>query len=351
MPRAGYRTPMPAPVLLHHPASLEHDPGPHPEHPARIAAVERELAGRDWVGWEPRPSPEVDRVTLERVHPAAYVDALEALCAAGGGALDPDTIVSRGSWSAALRGAGAAVEVVDLLLGGDAPRSAASAHRPPGHHALAARAMGFCLFNNVAVAARHAVDAHGLERVLVLDWDVHHGNGTNDLFHDTAQVLFASVHQWPLYPGTGAADDVGRGAGAGYTVNVPVPARSGDATWVSVLEHVVRPLARAYEPQLVLVSAGYDAHADDPLAGCSVSDAGFAALAASVRALAAEAQAPLGVVLEGGYDVRALARCFARTLEIVGAEDPPPPPEPDVDPVAAAARRRLERWWPALAGA
>ncbi len=341
---------MTAPVLLRHAASLGHDVGPHPERPGRLVAVERELAARDWAGFEPRDSRPAERAVLERVHPAAYLDALEALCASGGGALDLDTLVVPGSWPAALHGAGGAVEVVDLLLDGGAP-CAASAHRPPGHHALAARAMGFCLLSNVAVAARHALDAHGLERVLVLDWDVHHGNGTNDLFHDTPEVLFASMHQWPLYPGTGAADDVGRGAGAGFTVNVPVPGGSGDATWTSVLEHVVRPLARAYEPQLVLVSAGYDAHADDPLGGCRVSDAGFAAMTASVRALAADAGAPLGFVLEGGYDVDALARCFALTLEAAAAADAPAPPEPEVDPLAAAARRRLERWWPALAGA
>ena len=343
---------MPAPVLFHHPSSLAHDPGPHPEQPARIVAIERELSARDWVGWEPRESSVAPRSSLEAVHPARYLRFIEELCAAGGGAIDIDTAVSEGSWEAALHAAGGACDVVDLVLGApsasDGPPVAASAHRPPGHHAEPGRAMGFCLISNVAVAARRALDTHGLERVLVLDWDVHHGNGTNDIFHATDQVLFASIHQWPLYPGTGPASDVGTGAGEGYTVNMPVPGGSGDETWVSLVEHVVRPLARAYGPELVLVSAGYDAHADDPLAGCRVTDDGYAAMAASARALADELGAPLGIVLEGGYDVDALARSFARTLEVAGGGVPPTPPDVPVHPLAAEALARLEPRWGAL---
>ncbi|HEU4977578.1 MAG TPA: histone deacetylase [Solirubrobacteraceae bacterium] len=331
-------------VLLRHASSLAHETGAHPERPARIEAIDAELRARDWLGWEVRDSPQAARPALEAVHPAAYLDALEAFCARGGGALDMDTVASAGSWEAALHSAGGAVALVDLLLGGEA-RAGASAHRPPGHHAEAARPMGFCLLSNVAIAARHALAAHRLERVLILDWDVHHGNGTNDILHDTDAALFVSIHESPLYPGTGPASDVGDGDGEGYTVNLPVPGGSGDEVFCSLVEHVAVPLARVYEPQLVLVSAGYDAHADDPLAGCTVTDGGFAAMAASVRRVADELEVPLGVVLEGGYELGALARSFAATLEVVGADEPPPAPEPEVHELATRARERLaERW-------
>jgi len=342
---------MPAPVLLRHASSADHDPGPHPEQPARIVAIERELVRRGpGLGWETRDSSAASRDVLETIHPAPYVSFIEALCASGGGQIDLDTAVSRGSWLAACHGVGGACDAVDLLLGGDGPGAAASAHRPPGHHAEPDRAMGFCLFANIAIAARRALDVHGLERVLVVDWDVHHGNGTNDIFRGSDQVLFASIHGSPLYPGTGPASDVGIGRGEGYTVNLPVPAGSGDETWVSLVEHVVRPLARAYEPQLVLVSAGFDAHVDDPLAGCRVSDAGFAAMAASARLLAEDVGAPLGIVLEGGYDLAALARCFADTLEVAGGATTPAAPDLPVHPLATEALARLVARWPALSG-
>jgi acetoin utilization deacetylase AcuC-like enzyme len=342
---------MPAPVLLRHASSVDHDPGPHPEQPARIVAIERELVRRGpQLGWEARDSSSATREVLETVHPAQHVSFIEALCASGGGQIDLDTAVSSGSWAAACHGVGGACDAVDLLLGGDGPAAAASAHRPPGHHAERDQAMGFCLFANIAIAAQRALDVHGVQRVLIVDWDVHHGNGTNDIFRGTDQVLFASIHGSPLYPGTGPAGDVGTGRGEGYTVNMPVPAGSGDETWVSLVEHVVRPLARAYEPQLVLVSAGYDAHADDPLAGCRVSDAGFAAMAASARLLAEDVGAPLGIVLEGGYDLGALARCFADTLEVAGGQATPAAPHLPVHPLATEALSRLVTRWPALSG-
>jgi acetoin utilization deacetylase AcuC-like enzyme len=347
---AGYRTRVPSGVLLSHPSSLAHDTGEHPERADRIVAVERELAARDWLGWERRASQAATRAQLEAVHPAAYVSGIHELVASGGGPIDADTITSPGSWEAAVHAAGGAVQVVEMVLGGTAP-VAASLHRPPGHHAEVARAMGFCLMNNVAVAARHALDAHGVGRVLILDWDVHHGNGTNDIFHATDEVLFVSIHESPLYPGTGPASDVGSGAGEGYTVNLPVPGGSGDAAWCSLVEHVVVPLARAYEPGLVLVSAGFDAHADDPLASCTVSEDGFATMAGSVARMAAEVGAPVGVVLEGGYDVDALARSLAATLEVLGADAPPPAPDLALHTLAAAAAQRLADRWPGLAAA
>jgi acetoin utilization deacetylase AcuC-like enzyme len=287
------------------------------------------------------------RDSLEAVHDPAHVDRIERFCASGGGMIDLDTVASRGSWDAALHAAGGVVALVDALLGGEA-RAGASLHRPPGHHATRARAMGFCLFNAVAVGAQHALDAHALERVLILDWDVHHGNGTNDIFHASDRVLFASIHESPLYPGTGPAADTGSGAGEGFSVNLPVPGGSGDETWCSLVEHAVVPLARAYRPQLVLVSAGFDAHLDDPLAGCAVGDAGFAAMAGSVRRLADELGVPLGVVLEGGYELGALARSLTAVLEVVGAPQAPASPELAVHPLAAGAVERLAGGWPAL---
>jgi acetoin utilization deacetylase AcuC-like enzyme len=318
---------MAAPVLFSHPSSLQHDPGPHPEQPARMVAIERALEARGGLGLERRESPEATRAQLEAVHPARLVNGIQELCASGGGAIDADTVVSPGSWEAALHAAGGAAAAVDAVLAADGPRLAVSVHRPPGHHAEARRSMGFCLFNNVAVAARHARDAHGIERVLILDWDVHHGNGTQDVFYETDEVLFASIHQWPLYPGTGAAGETGHGAGAGYTVNLPVPPGAGDAVFSSLVEHVVVPLGRAYRPGLILISAGYDAHVDDPLADCRVTDEGYADMAASVRALGDELGVPVGVVLEGGYDLGALSRGFVATLEVLAREGEVPAPQ------------------------
>jgi len=339
---------MSRPVYLSHPASLEHDTGAHPERAARIVAIEQELARHDWFGMERIEAPRVAAETLTAVHPARYVRGIEELCAAGGGAIDADTIVVEASYEAALRAAGGAVRLVDLLLSGEAS-TGLSALRPPGHHAEPSRAMGFCLFDNVAVAAQHALDAHGLERVLVLDWDVHHGNGTNAAFHATPAVLFVSLHEWPLYPGTGPASDVGSGAGAGYTVNVPVAAGSGDALYASLLEHVVAPLALSYRPQLILISAGFDAHRDDPLACVELTTGGFAALTGTVRRLAAELEVPVGAVLEGGYNLTALAASTAAMLRVLTAPDPPTATDVLLVPQAQAAAARLAEHWPALA--
>jgi len=338
-----------APLLLRHPSSREHDTGAHPERVERIVAVERALESRDWLGWEVRESPVVEPDALRAIHPDRYVETIAEVCAAGGGALDVDTIVSERSYDAALHSAGGAVALVDALLG-DGRRAGASLHRPPGHHALSARAMGFCLFNNVAVAAQRALDRWGAERVLIIDWDVHHGNGTNDIFHASAEVLFVSIHESPLYPGTGPASDRGSGPGEGFTVNLPVPAGSGDAAWCSLIEHIVVPLGLEHHPAIVLLSAGYDAHARDPLATCRVTREGYARMAASVRALADDLGVPLGVVLEGGYDLEALAESVVATLEVVGADTSPDLAPVALDPLAGEAAGRLADRWP-LVGA
>ena len=347
-------------VFLEHPTSLEHDtamhPGQaaitmHPEQPSRIVAIERALSARDWLGFERVLAPAVDRSVLTAVHPERYVASIERTCAAGGGLLDADTVVSERSFEAALHAAGGAVRMVELLLDGEAS-AAFSSHRPPGHHALPSQAMGFCVFNNIAVAARYALDVRHLERVMILDWDVHHGNSTNQVFHASNQVLFVSIHQSPLFPGTGPADDVGEGEGRGFTVNLPVLAGSGDEIWVSLVEHVVVPLAHAFEPQLMLVSAGYDAHRDDLLADCAVTEEGFAAMARAVCGACESLAAPVGGALEGGYALGALGRSVALTLQafstpasVAGSARAP---ETGVTPIARAARDRLAEWWPQL---
>jgi acetoin utilization deacetylase AcuC-like enzyme len=292
-----------APVLLQHPSSLEHDTGPHPEQPARIVAIERELERRDDIGFQRISSPAVELETLRAVHPERHIDLVRRAAEGGGAQIDADTVVSAGSFEAALHACGGAVSLVDRLLDGSAP-TGFSIHRPPGHHAEPARAMGFCLFNNIAVAAQHALDAHGLERVMIVDWDVHHGNGTNDIFSAEPRVLFTSIHQAPLYPGTGPASDVGSGQGRGFTVNLPVAPGSGDEVFGSLVSDVVVPLARAYDPQLLLISAGFDAHHEDPLADCTVTESGYAAMTRSLTSL----EVPVGAVLEGGYALSALAR-------------------------------------------
>jgi acetoin utilization deacetylase AcuC-like enzyme len=339
------------PVFLHHPSSLEHDTGSHPEQPARIVAIERELERRGWIGFERVSSPVVDHSALTAVHTEAYVASIEAASARGGAQLDLDTVVSQGSFEAAQHAAGGAVRLVDLLLDGSAP-CGFSAHRPPGHHAERARGMGFCLFNNVAVAAQHALDGRHAERVMILDWDVHHGNGTNDTFHVSDRVLFLSIHQSPLYPGTGPATDLGAGDGQGFTVNLPVPVGSGDAVYRSLVDHVAVPLARAFAPQLVLISAGFDAHREDPLANCQVTDAGFAAMTRSMRRVCDELQVPVGAVLEGGYALDALARSVAVTLEALGAPagvaESSAADSVAVTPLAREALTRLTPWWAGL---
>ncbi len=335
------------PVFIEHPSSLEHETGAHPERPARLEAILRELDDRGGLGFERLDSPPVEPDVLRSVHPVEYVSALEEVSSRGGGQLDLDTVMSAGSFNAAAHAAGGAVQLVDLLLSGQAPVGF-SAHRPPGHHATQARAMGFCLFNNIAVAARYAIDRRGLRRVMIFDWDVHHGNGTNDIFHATDEVLFVSVHQSPLYPGTGGAADLGTGDGLGFTINLPVPPHSGDDVYCSLVDHVVVPLLRTFEPELVLISAGYDAHAEDPLAECLVTEAGFAAMTRMLRRACAELGVPLGCVLEGGYALSALARSVMATLEALTAPlqrrlEPVP-----VAPLAAEARKRLAPLWPAL---
>ncbi|HXV05248.1 MAG TPA: histone deacetylase [Solirubrobacterales bacterium] len=310
-------------VGLHfsHPACLAHDPRAqmphHPDSPERLRAIERRLAERDWLGWERREAPAATEAELELVHSRRHVEAIRDLCLAGGGAIDPDTYVGEASWEAALRAAGAACAMTRALLAGEA-RAGFCAVRPSGHHAEPDRAMGFCLFDNVAVATGLAIRELGVKRVFVLDWDVHHGNGTVEAFRERADVLVAGIHQAGIYPGSGPRSDTGSGPGEGYTINLPVPAGSDEEQWLALLEHVVVPAAIEFEPQLVLVSAGFDAHRADPLAGCLLEAGSFGRMAGRVRELADSLGAPVGAVLEGGYEPEALAESVEATLAALG---------------------------------
>jgi acetoin utilization deacetylase AcuC-like enzyme len=339
---ADYGIRIATPLYFRHASSLEHDTGPHPEGPGRIPAIERAMSEKDWLGFELRDAPEATVEQILGVHPQEHIAHVRRSCERGV-ALDPDTITSPGSWSAALHAVGGPVAMVDALLGGET-RLAFSGLRPPGHHAETSAAMGFCLFNNIAVAARHALDAHGLSRVFVLDWDVHHGNGTNEIFHETSAVLFASLHQWPLYPGSGPLEDVGGGEGEGFSLNLPMPPGSGEDEWLSIAQHVVMPAAREFEPQLVLVSAGFDAHRADPLANCVLETRSFAELAAHVRELAAALDVPVGVVLEGGYDLDALGSSVVATLGSL-ANGTEPPRAVERDALSERAASAIGRYW------
>ena len=323
-------------LYVHHPSSYEHDTGAHPENAGRLLAIEAELERRGWLGLERVEAPEARREQLLRVHELDYLRAIEAFAVKGGGMIDADTTASERSWDAALHAAGGAAWAAEALLAG-ADRFALCALRPPGHHAERARAMGFCLLNNVAVASAHALEACGAERVLVLDWDVHHGNGTETIFAASPALLYASIHQSPLYPGTGPASYEGEGAGAGFTVNMPVPPGAGNPEFCALVEHVVGPIARAWRPDLLAISAGYDAHRDDPLADCRVDEDGYATMAATMRALAEELEVPVLVCLEGGYAPGGLARSVAATVLALSGEVEPQPADP------ARARDYVER--------
>ncbi len=293
------------------PVFAEHDTGPgHPERASRLRAVNdgirRSKVADAVVVLERR---EAGREELERVHRADYLDSLEERCAAGGGFLDSDTVVSRGSWRAALAAAGAGLAAVDGLRRGEAD-AAFLAVRPPGHHALPDRAMGFCLINNVAVTA--AALASGGERVCVVDYDAHHGNGTQHVFFADSRVAYASLHEWPLYPGTGRLDETGTGRAAGTTCNVPLPAGATGDVYLMALDEVVEPFVERFAPDWLLVSAGFDAHRDDPITGLGLSAGDFADVTARVAGMAPRGR--LIAFLEGGYDLAGLRHSVQAAL-------------------------------------
>jgi acetoin utilization deacetylase AcuC-like enzyme len=334
-------------LYLQQPSSFWHDPRAHvpqhPDTPQRLGAVEAAMAAAGWLGCEPVEAPAATTSELELVHTRKHVQTVVELCAAGGGSIDADTFVGEASFIAALYAAGAGCEMVRALVRG-ASSSAFCAVRPAGHHAAQDLAMGFCLFNNIAIAAELAIQELGVGKVLILDWDVHHGNGTAEIFRRRADVLFASIHQWDLFPGTGALNDPGSGSGVGYTINVPVPKGSDDEVWLSVLEHVIVPAAREFEPELVLISAGFDAHRADPLGGCLLESSSFAQMACQVRDLASDVGAPVGAVLEGGYDTAALAECVLATVAALNGEGTSESIAPDPE-ITSRVAAQVGRFW------
>jgi acetoin utilization deacetylase AcuC-like enzyme len=297
-------------ALFTHPDCLGHDTGPgHPERPDRLRAILAALAGDEFATLDRREAPLADAAAIARAHPAEYVRAIMGLDPGPGEVvqLDPDTSLRAGSLQAALRAAGAGIAAVDAVLGGEVDR-AFCAVRPPGHHAERARPMGFCVFANVAIAARHAQATWGLQRVAIVDFDVHHGNGTQDIFRADASVFFASSHQMPLYPGTGDPSETG----AGNIFNAALPEGAGGAAFLRAWQQQLIPALEDFRPELLLVSAGFDAHRRDPLAGLAVDTDDFGAL---TEALCRAAQNSCGgrvvSLLEGGYALQALAASVA----------------------------------------
>jgi acetoin utilization deacetylase AcuC-like enzyme len=318
--------------IVEDPRYREHrGPAGHPERPDRLSAVHAAIAARE---------PELKRIAarvasdekLLRVHTRAHLAAISDAARQAPTQLDPDTYVSPASEQVARLAAGGAIELAKRVARGELHNGLAAV-RPPGHHAEAGQAMGFCLFNNAAVAAEALRAEEGLERILILDWDVHHGNGTQHCFEADRDVLYASTHQFPHYPGTGAAIEAGRDAGLGATVNVPMPAGCGDAEHVGALHRVLVPVAHSFQPEFLLVSCGFDAHRDDPLAAMQVSETGYRDMAELTRALAEEiCGGRLVVLLEGGYAPSGLEEGTRAVLDALLDPDPTPPPVPELTP-------------------
>jgi acetoin utilization deacetylase AcuC-like enzyme len=307
---------------VYDPIFLAHDLRGHPENAQRLVRITRLLEETGTLARLTHlPVREISAEELAWNHTPEYVDLVRRTAERGGGHLDLDTFVATGSYEAALKAAGGLIDLTAAVLEGRLDNGFGLV-RPPGHHALRSRGMGFCLFNNVALAAYAAIETHGLERVLIVDFDVHHGNGTQDSFDHDPRVLYFSTHQYPHYPGTGHWQEIGRGDGHGTTANVPLSAGVGDAGYNLIFEDFLWPLSERYLPQLVLVSAGFDAHWSDPLAGMTLSITGYAQLARNLKSLAeALCNGKLVFTLEGGYNLDVLSYAVLNTFKVLLGDD------------------------------
>ncbi len=302
--------------VVYDPLYLEHIPPPvHPERPERVRSVVLHLKECGvWNQCVPIPPAAATEDELRAVHAQKHLDHVRSVCQQGGGQLDEgDTHASRRSFDVALLAAGGVLRAIDAVARKDVA-NAFCIVRPPGHHAEVDRPMGFCLFNNIAVGARYAQSRHGMKRVAVLDWDVHHGNGTQHIFEEDSSVFYMSLHQYPFYPGTGARSETGTGPGKGFTLNIPLPAGTGEAQYLRAFDDEIVPALKSFSPDLLMISAGFDAHRDDPLAQMELSDASYAAMTRRVITIA-----PIISVLEGGYDLHALPRSVEQHLRALGA--------------------------------
>ncbi|MFC2001410.1 histone deacetylase [Chloroflexota bacterium] len=314
--------------FVYDPVYLRHDTGQHVENSGRLESIisELEQAGlkQQLTRLEPRPATMNE---LSLVHQEQHISHIQEVAQRGGGWLDADTVMSSDSYEAALYAAGGVIKATEAVINGEV-NNAFALVRPPGHHATAQQAMGFCLFNNAAIAAKYALAEFGLEHVLIIDFDVHHGNGTQEIFYDSPQVLYISTHQYPFYPGTGGIEETGIGVAKGATLNIPLPAGCGDAEYEQVFQHIIVSATERFRPQLILVSAGYDAHWADELALMQVSVTGFARMVRVIKGLAGElCNGRLVITLEGGYNLAALAASVKATFNVlmggdVNIEDP-----------------------------
>ncbi|UPM42114.1 histone deacetylase family protein [Halocatena salina] len=310
----------------HREQCLLHDTGArHPESPDRIRAIRRVLSHEHGVEYVTPESVSPEIVTT--VHDPGYVEQVREFCADGGGQWDADTVAVSETWDAALASAGIAVWATETALDGASGRETPfSIGRPPGHHAIADDAMGFCFFNNAAIATETALER--IDRVAIIDWDVHHGNGTNDIFYDRDDVFYASLHEQGLYPGTGTVEETGVDAGAGRTLNLPLPPGSDDAVYLYAFEEAIIPALERFDPDLLIVSAGFDAHERDPISRMRVSTEGYGVLTARCRALSDRLDAALAFVLEGGYGLESLSDGVRMINDVCDGREPVEPDEP-----------------------